>query len=742
MTDHAKRDQHKRRRHDAPPLFADQDTAGKELAVPSTPVLEGDIVKGEFVDERETAPESRVTIATIRAVVTDVATHDRTRTVLRHMVYVGQGTVVVVRRMWDSRTVAPYARAFRAAEALGDQDRMLEWEARMAAYRRDRHARRIDIVELPIRAGKAALWIAGWTVGILLGIGVLLAIADKNAHEVGHPLRAFAATVRTVVVIAAATWSVLVLAAVVVTVLALWAVGRKHADPPMWVRPADQRRDSDGEPITPSVVVVAFRDLGIAPLRKAITQMGDSGAAMLGPIRIAGCGDEVDVTLPSGTSTKDVQDRHRKLAENLGRHEHELHVTIPKQARTVRLWIAHSGALDEPIGTSALAYDEDLTADYYTGRAPWGVNLRGEPALVSVHQRHVLVTGKSNQGKTASLRALALWLALDPTVEFVIGDLKGVGDWRMFDGLASVLIQGPTDEHVIAVTEMVEAAVEEMERRLVALEQSGATDGVTRDMARAPGSGFHPLVVIVDEAQVAFMCPAVDEQKRPYGGQKATSRYFMAARKLHNQGRAVNVTLWQGTQDPTDQNLPKLVREGAHLRGALYLGTESQAKMALGEAPVEAGAAPHKLRDGLDKGTLVVAGSGVDIPAGQPSVTIRTYFVSGEDGAAIAERAKHRRARVITQTKTAVLEAEPRDLLDDLAEVIGAERVKLKDLAARLRELAPGWPAYQSLTGVELGEQLDVLGVRWVKTANKHSLDPAELQRALALRAASDTDRP
>ena len=35
----------------------------------------------------------------------------------------------------------------------------------------------------------------------------------------------------------------------------------------------------------------------------------------------------------------------------------------------------------------------------------------------------------------------------------------------MFDGLATILIQGPTDEHVIQVTEMVEGAVEEMNRR-------------------------------------------------------------------------------------------------------------------------------------------------------------------------------------------------------------------------------------------------------------------------------------
>jgi S-DNA-T family DNA segregation ATPase FtsK/SpoIIIE len=191
---------------------------------------------------------------------------------------------------------------------------------------------------------------------------------------------------------------------------------------------------SEGEPITPSIVVKALRDLGIAPLRNAIKEMGDAGASMLGPIRIAGCGIEVDVTLPSGVSTDEVQKRRRKLAENLSRHEHEVFITIPPAARTVRLWVADSGALDEPIGPSPLTTDDTLTANYAKGRAPWGQDLRGDAAMLSLFQRHLLITGLSNQGKTAALRALALWLALDRTVEFRVADLKGAGDWAMFNG--------------------------------------------------------------------------------------------------------------------------------------------------------------------------------------------------------------------------------------------------------------------------------------------------------------------
>ncbi|GAA3478435.1 hypothetical protein GCM10018966_029650 [Streptomyces yanii] len=497
-------------------------------------------------------------------------------------------------------------------------------------------------------------------------------------------------------------------------VLGLWAVGKHQQAAPQWALPANAR-SGDGEPITPSIVVLALRNLGIAPLRNAIKEMGDAGASMLGPIRIAGCGVEVDVTLPSGVSTDEVQNRRRKLAENLTRHEHEVFITIPEAARTVRLWIADSGALDEPIGPSPLVTDPTMTANYKTGRAPWGQDLRGDAAVLSLYQRHLLITGLSNQGKTAALRALALWLALDRSVEFRIADLKGAGDWAMFDGLATLLTQGPTDDHVIEATEMVEGGVREMERRLLA----------------PKGTVFPPLVLLVDEAQVAFMCPVADEERRPYGGSKATSRYFMAVRKVHNQGRAVNVTLWEGTQDPTDQNLPKLVREGAHTRASLVLGTESQAKMALGDKAVEGGAAPHLLRQGLDKGTLVVASDGIEIPAGQASITIRTHYIDDDQAVEIADRARALRDGVTTLHVTE--RDEERDPLADIATVIGdAARVLTQDVLQRLAVLSED--AYGKWTHADLKRVLDGTGAEPYKSDGRMVVGRDRIARALANR--------
>ncbi|MFH9062239.1 FtsK/SpoIIIE domain-containing protein [Streptomyces coeruleorubidus] len=652
-----------------------------------------------------------------RAVKTAV-THERTRStgraVARHASYTFNGGRIVARRTWDGRTGARYERMIRAAEAAGNLEVAEEWEERLTRFRAARHHRRMDLLHSPAEAAKGVAVGAGMSIGVLVALGVVMAINTGRVGDVITPLTATIDFIALLIRIVQIVWGPALTITPFLALLAMWSVGRKQQAAPNWALPANVR-NGEGEPITPSIVVKALRDLGVPALRNAIKEMGDAGASMLGPITIAGCGVEVDVTLPSGVSTNEVQNKRRKLAENLTRHEHEVFITIPQAARTVRLWIADSGALDEPIGPSPLVTDETMTADYTKGKAPWGQDLRGDAAALSLYQRHLLITGLSNQGKTVALRSLALWLSLDKSVQFLMGDLKGVGDWAMFDGLATTLIQGPTDEHVIQVTEMVEGAVDEMNRRIQA----------------PPGTTFPPLIVLVDEAQVAFMCPAKDEDKRPYGGSKANSRYFMAVRKIHNQGRAVNVLMWQGTQDPTNENLPKLVREGAHTRASLALGTESQARMALGDKAVDGGAAPNLLRPGLDRGTLVVASDGIDIPAGQSSITVRTHYIDDDAAEAITDRAKALRDGVTTLH--AIERGEEHDPLADIAVVIGdAPRVRTKDVLARLA--ARNTDAYGGWSFIDLKRVLDDAGAEPYKSDGVMVVARDRVARALANR--------
>src|SRR5690606_3990583 len=127
----------------------------------------------------------------------------------------------------------------------------------------------------------------------------------------------------------------------------------------------------------------------------------------------------------------------------------------------------------------------------------------------------------------------------------------------------------------------------------------------------------------------------------PIGGKGKRARAARAAQALHDQARAVNIHLWQFAQNPTDKNLPVVVREGAMIRGSLFVGTESIAKMALGEAPVDTGAAPHALRQGFDRGTVVLApGESMDLPGGASHTTVRTHYIGTKDAYAVIEQAK------------------------------------------------------------------------------------------------------
>ncbi|MEV5296723.1 FtsK/SpoIIIE domain-containing protein [Amycolatopsis methanolica] len=449
-----------------------------------TEVIEGELISDDeyalLTSQKAQAIERyrgyRRDVVTVYKGVRFAATHDYTKSagkaLVRHSTYVVGGAGVLAKRVWEAKTNSRYERLLRAAEVQGDWDRLGEWEQRAEQARERRHRRRMDWLDAPAKLVKAVVIGSASLVGFLLALGIVLAITSKDIGQVLGPIEALMNLIQWIAWVVTVAWGPLVLAAPWVVVLTLWNIGRRAGAAPSWLMNGSQRK-GDGGPITPSIVVTALRDLGISKLQSAIKEMGDAGASMLGPIRLAGCGVEVDVTLPSGVTTEEVQRKRRKLAENLSRHEHEVFITIPQAARTVRLWIADSGALDEPIGPSPLVTDPEATADLYTARAPWGQDLRGDAAAIALLQRHLLITGLSNQGKTAALRALVLWLALDTSTEFRIADLKGVGDWRMFEGLATRLIQGPTDDHVIAATEMLEEGVAEMERRIAALEASG-----------------------------------------------------------------------------------------------------------------------------------------------------------------------------------------------------------------------------------------------------------------------------
>lgn len=82
-----------------------------------------------------------------------------------------------------------------------------------------------------------------------------------------------------------------------------------------------------------------------------------------------------------------------------------------------------------------------------------------------------------------------------------------------------------------------------------------------------------------------------------------------------------------------------------------------------------------------------------------------------------------------------------RDLLADLDQVLGSERITAVDACALLRDLAPDWAPYRTLNGVQLrGLLQSEHGVKVPTTGNKLWIDPVTVRNALARQSTADLD--
>ncbi|MGB6583262.1 MAG: hypothetical protein WBF34_35630 [Streptosporangiaceae bacterium] len=157
----------------------------------------------------------------------------------------------------------------------------------------------------------------------------------------------------------------------------------------------------------------------------------------------------------------------------------------------------------------------------------------------------------------------------------------------------------------------------------------------------------------------------------------------------------------------------------------------------LGDGSFAAGIRATELRPGRDRGTSVITG----VSEAQFEL-LRWYFVevdddTGYDAAAdVISRAVANVAPGTAVEGTAPVPAlEPRDLLDDLDQVLGDDRVKLRDVMGLLRKLAPIWSRYQRMTAAQLRKDLTAEGVRTVNSSGTPYLDPADVRRVQADRA-------
>ena len=674
-------------------------------------VLEGQVVE----DPRRPVP---------LRVISVVAQNAPARTAGRHLTYIPLGAVVVTKRLWDSRTAGRYERWIRAAETSGNLEAALEWESRLATFRKDRHERRVDMFEVPARLLMQLPRLVFSVFLILAGTGTLLAIATRHLAEAAVPVQVTAKAVALAIAVVSVAWGPLLLAVPWIAMAALWHVGRAAAGTtaaPQWSRTsADPDTDVSIDETTITRALDALRIPQITAYLKEGVPM-----QYLTPCRRDGRGTHAIIRLPAGVPAERIARRRADLATGVYRLAKEVWPVTGGEAGILDLWIADKGALEEGAGPYPLLGGG--FTDVFKG-LPFGKVLRGDPIRVPVTGRNTICGGMPEQGKSSAARVIACGYALDITTELRILIPDTNFDFEVMERRCSRYVMGAEDEYIEQILGELEELKDEVQRRGQRLVDHEAPE-VTRHLASA-GVGLHPMFVLLEEAHVAI-------QHKKHG--KDISGLLCDIVKLD---RKRGIHLMVSTQAPTKDSMPRDVTRNCSNGVAFAVGDHVANDALLGQGAYAGGHRATELIPGTDRGTALVKGF-----SGQRSEIAQVHFLSvarGNDQVTpLIDRSLEEMAaqgREVPGTGRARPAIETRDLLDDLDEVTGVDRVKLRDAVGLLRALAPAWTPYAGMTAKQLGEQLAARSVRTVNSSGTPYLDPADLRAAIARLSTLDLD--
>jgi len=405
-------------------------------------------------------------------------------------------------------------------------------------------------------------------------------------------------------------------------------------------------KKSDGKPlITRYVATNVLRRLDSTEVLDALAAIGiegkkgKKGTEFASEVMRDGPGWRAEVDLPPGIEASAVLEKRAALAAAMRRPISTVWLEGDRTAHPGRLvlWVAQR----DPAKAARKLWPlmKDGQADVYEP-LPYGFDPRGNLVEITLMYSNLLVGGIPGSGKTSCALAIVLGVALDPTAELWIFELKGSGDLDSVRPVCHRYVSGDEDEDLEAALGGMRSGIAEYQRRakfIKSLPSSEVPEGrkVTRALAeKYPEQNLGPRVIVIDEVQELFT-------HADYKDEAAA-----LATRLIKKGRAYGIILILLTQNPDAPSLPTGVSSSVGTRLCLAVMDWRANNNVLGTGAYDRGLRATDISVD-EQGTGILA-------RGREGITVRAAFIKQTEAEDIGKRALALRTAAGTLTGQAV----------------------------------------------------------------------------------------
>lgn len=443
----------------------------------------------------------------------------------------------------------------------------------------------------------------------------------------------------------------------------------------------------DGKPlVTRYVATNILRRLDSTEVFDALAAIGIEGKKGRRGVEFAsevmrdGPGWRAEVDLPPGVEATAVLEKRAALAAAMRR---PISTVWPEADRTAHpgrlvLWVAQRDPAKA--GRKLWPLMREGQADVYEP-LPYGFDPRGNLVEITLMYSNLLVGGIPGSGKTSCALAIVLGVALDPTAELWIYELKGSGDLDSVKPICHRYVSGDEDEDLEAALAGMRSGIAEYQRRAAfvrSLPASEVPEGrkVTRALAeKYPAQDLGPRVIVIDEVQELFTHADYKEEAAAL------------ATRLIKKARAYGIILILLTQNPDAPSLPSSVSSSVGTRLCLAVMDWRANNNVLGTGAYDRGLRATDI-------SIDEQGTGI-LARGREGITVRAAFIRQTEAEDIAARALALRTAAGTlsgqSVGAAVEELDVETVLDHLRSIWpdGVEAVHSHRLVEALARYRP-----------------------------------------------------